>query len=126
MSRLSESMRRRARELTAQAQNWEQAAQRVETMERDGVKFKSYARSPRPLRGERAVFWLVEQFRKRPEWLARELIEKAGLAGISRKALYSPEVAALPIGKEKRTDNKGRACWVWFAKVGWPKEEKKA
>ncbi len=78
----------------------------------DSVKKKS--------RGACATEWLEERFRERYEWDSNELKRLGADAGISKNALFSPEVNALPIRKIKRTDASGESYWVWRADDGWP------
>jgi hypothetical protein len=77
----------------------------------------------RKSRGMCAVEWLAEQFRTRVEWESDELVRAAKEAGISRNALWSPEVNALPIQKKKRINAIGEPCWMWIANTGWPLTE---
>lgn len=74
----------------------------------------------RSARGLVAVNWLIERFREAREWPSQSLLSLASEAGISRNALYSPEVAALPIRKIRRCDDAGQANWLWAAGDGWP------
>lgn len=71
-------------------------------------------------RGLVATEWLAERFRERREWMSDELKRDAAEAGISKNALWSPEVNALPIVKRKITDATGEAHWLWVALEGWP------
>lgn len=71
-------------------------------------------------RGVCAVEWLTEQFRQRLEWESDELKRNAAEAGISKNALWSPEVNALPISKRKRINAAGDPQWFWVANGGWP------
>lgn len=71
-------------------------------------------------RGVCAVEWLTEQFRQRLEWESDELKRNAAEAGISKNALWSPEVNALPISKRKRINAAGDQQWYWVANGGWP------
>jgi AAA domain-containing protein len=71
-------------------------------------------------RGVCATEWLADQFRGKVEWESSELRNMAAQAGISKNALWSPEVNALPIDKKKRTTADGEVYWVWRAQVGWP------
>ena len=71
-------------------------------------------------RGVVATEWLVERFRERREWQSDEL-KRAGVeAGLSRNALFSPEVAALPIRKRQVVTANGDRHWVWQAEEYWP------
>jgi hypothetical protein len=78
----------------------------------DKVKKKS--------RGLCATEWLEELFRERCEWRSDELKQMAAEAGISKNALWSPEVNALPIQKKKRVHANGDVFYVWVANQGWP------
>ena len=40
--------------------------------------------------------------------------------GLSRNAMFSPEVGGLPIKKRKRADANGEINWFWIANEGWP------
>lgn len=71
-------------------------------------------------RGLCAVEWLTDRFREKFEWESDELRRAATEAGISKNALWSPEVNALPIVKKKRVQADGEPCWVWRANDGWP------
>ncbi len=78
----------------------------------DNVKKKS--------RGVCAVEWLEDRFREKTEWESSELRDLAVDSGISKNALWSPEVNALPIDKKKRTNAFGDTSWIWRARDGWP------
>lgn len=71
-------------------------------------------------RGACAVEWLEQQFRDRIEWESDELRRAAAEAGVSKNALWSAEVNALPIKKMKRVNATGDVCWYWVADSGWP------
>jgi hypothetical protein len=75
-------------------------------------------------RGTRAVEWLKERFRERPEWDARDLGQAADHDGISNNALYAPEVTALKIAKLLTYDRQyrpnGTSYVIWKALNGWP------
>jgi hypothetical protein len=71
-------------------------------------------------RGVCAVEWLIDRFRERSEWESEELKKMAIDAGISKNALWSPEVNALPITKKKRVTAGGDTYYVWRANSGWP------
>jgi hypothetical protein len=71
-------------------------------------------------RGVVAVEWLAEQFRDQGEWESAELTRAAAEAGISRVALFAPEVMALPIRRRQHTHADGRRSWTWIADPGWP------
>jgi hypothetical protein len=73
-------------------------------------------------RGVCAVEWLTAKFRECREWKSDVLKQDAEEAGISKNALWSPEVQALPIAKPKRFDIAGVPYYVWCAKEGWPAE----
>jgi hypothetical protein len=47
----------------------------------------------------------------------------AAEAGISKNALWSPEVNALPILKRKRFNAAGDSMWFWVSQDGWPSGE---
>jgi len=66
--------------------------------------------------------WLREQFRKRREWPSDELRTMAREAGVSKNALWSPEVQALPIDRRQIVNADGSRHWVWIAREGWPEE----
>jgi hypothetical protein len=74
----------------------------------------------RKSRGMRAGEWLAERFREKREWPSDELKHAATEAGISRNALFSPEVEALPIRKRQIVGANGDRYWVWVADEGWP------
>jgi hypothetical protein len=78
---------------------------------------------PKKSRGVVATEWLEERFRERREWLSDELKRAAAEAGISRNALFAPEVNALPIKKRKQTDATGETTWRWVAEDGWPPQK---
>lgn len=67
-----------------------------------------------------ATEWATEQFRIKREWTSDDIVSAAREAGISRSALFSPEVAALPILKVPTTHAQGKSGWVWRARPGWP------
>jgi hypothetical protein len=71
-------------------------------------------------RGACAVEWLIERFREQSEWESDELKKAASEAGLSKNALWSPEVNALPIRKRPRVNASGERYWVWSAEPGWP------
>jgi hypothetical protein len=73
-------------------------------------------------RGARAVAWLESLFRYKREWESEVIHSLAYQAGISRNALFSEEVKALPIKrrKRKRLGDSGEDFWVWVAMTGWP------
>ena len=71
-------------------------------------------------RGVAATEWLEDRFRERPEWESSELKRLAGEDGVSKNALWSPEVMALPIDKKKRTNAAGEIYYVWRAIGDWP------
>ncbi len=71
-------------------------------------------------RGVVATEWLEERFRERIEWESSELKRLATEAGVSKNALWSPEVNALPIDKKKRTNAEGEIYYVWRAIGEWP------
>ena len=75
-------------------------------------------------RGQCAVEWLTERFRERREWESDELKRMAFQNGLSKNALWSPEVNALPISKRRRHSAAGDEFWVWVAHDGWPPLEK--
>ena len=75
-------------------------------------------------RGVQAVEWVTEQFRKQREWTSEELKQNAKEAGLSKNALWSPEVAALPIQKQQHRTADGERFWSWVALPDWPKEKK--
>jgi hypothetical protein len=71
----------------------------------------------RTTRGENAVAWLEERFREQKRWTSDELKTAAKAAGLSKNALWSDEVKALPIKKEQP----GHAGpWYWEAIPPWP------
>lgn len=76
----------------------------------------------RKSRGVVATEWLADRFREKSEWQSDELKRLASDAGISKNALWSPEVNALPIQKKKRVDASGDTYYVWRAVEGWPGE----
>ena len=69
-------------------------------------------------RGQSAVAWLEERFRERPSWASDELKTAAKAAGLSKNALWSDEVKALPIKKE--LSNGVGTPWLWKAIPPWP------
>jgi hypothetical protein len=73
-------------------------------------------------RGIAAVDWLAERFREKKEWPSEDLKEAAANAGLSKNALWSPEVQALPIRKTQVTGEDGTRYWAWQAHPGWPAE----
>jgi AAA domain-containing protein len=73
-------------------------------------------------RGVCAVEWLEDRFRERREWESNELKRLATEAGISKNALWSPEVNALPIQKRQRFNAVGDSTWFWISRDGWPPE----
>jgi hypothetical protein len=75
-------------------------------------------------RGVAAVEWLEERFREKREWRSDDLKRDAAEAGVSKNALWSPEVLALPIRKAKRTDATGESHWFWIAQDDWPPEKR--
>jgi hypothetical protein len=75
-------------------------------------------------RGVVAVEWLAERFREQRRWRSDELTRDALEAGLSRNALWSPEVLGLPIRKRKQTNATGDTHWFWEADEGWPPAEK--
>jgi hypothetical protein len=75
---------------------------------------------PRKSRGVVATEWLATQFQSRAEWDSDELFKAAREMGISRNAMFAPEVNALPIRKCKRTSASGESNWMWIAEDGWP------
>jgi hypothetical protein len=77
----------------------------------------------RKSRGICAVEWLIERFREKREWESDELRKSAGEAGVSKNALWSPEVNALPIKKRKRMNAEGDPAWFWVAEQDWPPEK---
>jgi hypothetical protein len=74
-------------------------------------------------RGVCAVEWLTEQFQAQRQWESEEITRAAKEAGISRSALWSPEVNALPFKKRKRVNAAGDPCWMWIADEGWPEKK---
>jgi hypothetical protein len=70
-----------------------------------------------------AIEWLEDRFRERREWPSDELRTEALLFGLSKNALWEPEVQALPISKRQQTTMDGKRCWVWTAQHGWPAEK---
>ena len=74
----------------------------------------------RKSRGQCAVEWLTERFREKYEWESDELKKMASDAGVSKNALWSPEVNALPFAKKRRINASGDAYYVWRANEGWP------
>ncbi len=74
----------------------------------------------RKSRGACAVEWLTERFREKYEWESDELKKMAADAGVSKNALWSPEVNALPFQKKRRINASGDAYYVWRANDGWP------
>ncbi len=74
----------------------------------------------RKSRGICAVEWLIERFREHSEWTSDELKKTAAEAGISKNALWSPEVNALPIRKRERANAAGDLQWFWIAERNWP------
>lgn len=80
------------------------------------------AGQPRKSRGVVATEWLMEQFRKQREWRSDELKRNATEAGVSKNALWSPEVNALPIRKRQHFNASGERFWTWIAEPGWPPE----
>ncbi len=74
----------------------------------------------RKSRGVVATEWLIERFRERSEWPSDELRRDALEAGLSKNALFSPEVAALPIKRRQVINAGGDRHWVWRAMDGWP------
>lgn len=75
----------------------------------------------RKSRGMCAVEWLEERFRERYEWSSDELKSLAAEAGVSKNALWSPEVNALPIEKKKRIDATGDTKHFWRStSPDWP------
>ena len=73
-------------------------------------------------RGVVAIEWLAERFREKREWLSDDLVSAGREAGVSRNALFSPEVAALPIVKRQNTYADGSRHWTWTAAPNWPPE----
>lgn len=74
------------------------------------------ATQTQPARGSRSVRaadWLRGVFRDRTEITSVELMAMAREAGVSRNALYGPDVAAMPIRKRLRVLSSGEKCWVW-------------
>jgi RecA-family ATPase len=89
-------------------------------VEFDADEIENYDRRPR---GVVAVEWLAEKFTERREWLSDELRRDATEAGVSKNALWSPEVNALPIVKRKMANADGVSHWWWIAQTGWPTEK---
>jgi hypothetical protein len=75
-------------------------------------------------RGVVAAEWIVERFREKREWPSDELKQAAKEVGLDRKALWSPEVNAMPIRKRRRVDAAGEIHWYWQAEDGFPPEKK--
>jgi hypothetical protein len=73
-------------------------------------------------RGVVATEWLADQFRKQREWLSDEIMANAREAGISRNAMFSPQVNGLPIKKIQHFRADGSRYWSWTAQPGWPPE----
>lgn len=71
-------------------------------------------------RGQCATEWLAARFKEKTEWESDELKKMAHEAGISKNALWSPEVNGLPIEKKKRINASGDSFWVWRSLNGWP------
>jgi hypothetical protein len=71
-------------------------------------------------RGIAAVEWLTERFREKRDWTSDDLKAAAAAAGVSKNALWAPEVAALPIRKRPVTGDDGERHWHWEAMPGWP------
>ncbi len=71
-------------------------------------------------RGKCAVEWLTERFKEKREWESDDLRRLAAEYGISKNALWSEEVNALPISKRPRTNAQGDRYWLWIAQEGWP------
>lgn len=86
----------------------------------DQTADEAIGQKSRKSRGVVAVEWLAERFRIRREWPSDELKRDAAEAGISKNALWSNEVNALPIRKSKRVDATGEVHWFWIAQEGWP------
>lgn len=78
------------------------------------------SRTPKKNRGVCATEWLAERFREKREWPSEEIMRAAKEFGLSRNAMFSPEVGGLPIKKRKRADANGEINWFWVAKEGWP------
>lgn len=79
---------------------------------------------PKKPRGVEAVEWLEARFRERRTWSSDELKREAAEAGLSKNALWSPEVKALPIKKRPVVGCNGERHWEWVANDGWPVEQK--
>ncbi len=73
-------------------------------------------------RGVQAIEFLADAFTRRREWDADELRRVAAEAGVSKNALWSPEVQALPIRKRQVVGANGDRKWIWIAETGWPPE----
>ena len=73
-------------------------------------------------RGVCAVEWLIERFREHREWTSDDLKKHAAESGISKNALWSPEVNSLPIRKRERANAAGDVQWYWIAEKNWPPE----
>ena len=71
-------------------------------------------------RGVVAIEWLADRFREQRSWWSDDLKHAAKEAGISKNALWSPEVQALPIRKRRRTGADGDTSYEWVAEDGWP------
>ena len=71
-------------------------------------------------RGQCATEWLEERFREKNEWESDELKRLAAESGVSKNALWSPEVNALPLEKKKRINASGDVYYVWRSLEGWP------
>lgn len=94
---------------------------RVEWLELvDQTADEAIGQKSKKSRGVVAVEWLAERFRIRREWPSDELKRDADEAGISKNALWSPEVSGLPIRKSRRVDAAGEVHWFWIAQEGWP------
>ncbi len=78
----------------------------------------------RKSRGVCAMEWLTERFRENYQWESDSITRAAKEAGISRNALWAPEVNALPFTKKRRVNADGVACWMWTANQGWPPKNK--
>jgi hypothetical protein len=74
----------------------------------------------RKSRGVCAVEWLTERFQEKREWESEDITRAGREAGVSRNALWSPEVNALPFRRKKRVSADGVPCWMWIADDGWP------
>ena len=89
------------------------------TIYREPAEERAESDQPTP-RVARAAEWLEGRFREKSEWTAAEIRAAAARDGISKNALYSPEVASLPIKKWPRINSQGEKEWVWSARDGWP------